>query len=84
MNERIFELGKQATIWCCDNVSYTSTKADWDAAWEEKFADLIVRECIALAHGVGDLRGVTDDMTFGADTAALRISKHFGVEYERQ
>ena len=48
--------------------------------WSEKFAKLIVRECINQAHSVGDLRGANDDMIYGADTAAVKISKHFGVE----
>ena len=46
----------------------------------KRYAELIVRECIEQAHGVANLRGVNDDMIYGADTAAGRISKHFGVE----
>lgn len=46
----------------------------------EKFAELIVQECIKQAHSVGNLRGANDDMIYGADTAAVQISKHFGVE----
>jgi len=45
-----------------------------------EFAESIIRECIKQAHGVADLRGVNDDMIYGADTAAVRISKHFGVQ----
>ena len=46
----------------------------------QKFAELIVSECIEQAHGVADLRGANDDMIYGADTAAARINKHFGVK----
>lgn len=46
----------------------------------EQFAELIVRECINQAHSVANLRGANDDMVYGADTAALQISKYFGVE----
>jgi hypothetical protein len=46
----------------------------------KKFAESIVRECINQAHSVGDLRGANDDMIYGADTAAARISKHFGIK----
>ena len=78
MNQRIKELAEQAGIeeW-------------WDSGNEcrevlqehlEKLAELIVRECINQAHSVGDLRGANDDMIYGADTAAVKISKHFGVE----
>ena len=46
----------------------------------KQFAELIVRECINQAHSVGNLRGANDDMIYGADSAALQISKYFGVE----
>ena len=46
----------------------------------ELFAQLVVRECVNQAHGVADLRGVNDDMVYGADTAAVRIHRYFGVE----
>jgi len=45
----------------------------------EKFVELIIRECVNQAHGVADLRGVNDDMVYGADTAAVRIHRYFGV-----
>ena len=41
MNERIIELAEQATVWKDANHGYTFDK--------EKFAELIVRECIELA-----------------------------------
>ena len=54
-----------------------------DTNWiANRFAELIVRECINQAHSVANLRGANDDMVYGADTAALRISKYFGVENE--
>ena len=68
MNERIQELAKEAGIYLTE--------------FEVKFAELIVWECINQAHSVGDLRGANDDMIYGADTAAMKISKHFGVENE--
>ena len=40
MNERIFELAEQATVWKDANHGYTFDK--------EKFAELIVRECISI------------------------------------
>ena len=67
MNERIRELAEQV---------YGSQATEQ----EIKFAELIVRECINQAHSVGNLRGANDDMIYGADTAAVKISKHFGVE----
>ena len=67
MNERIKELAEQV---------YGSQATEQVI----KFAELIVRECINQAHSVGNLRGANDDMIYGADTAAVKISKHFGVE----
>ena len=66
MNERIKELALQV---------YGSAAT----AQEIKFAELIIRECINRAHEVGTLRGSNDDMIYGADVAAGRIAKHFGV-----
>lgn len=78
MNERIKELAEQAGI----SLSQKDYSYYWVESAEdiEKFAELIVRECINQAHSVGDLRGANDDMIYGADTAAVKISKHFGVE----
>ena len=91
MNERIQELVKQAGEYV--NKVYTPPVRSktpgkiwedghigWHTQFNQKFAELIVRECINQAHSVGDLRGANDDMIYGADTAAVKISKHFGVE----
>ncbi len=81
MNERIKELAEQADIKFdvySDNYGVdTATVVPYDL---EKFAELIVKECINQAHGVANLRGTNDDMIYGADTAAVKIAKHFGVE----
>ena len=60
MNERIFELAEQATVWKDANHGYTFDK--------EKFAELIVRECLSYAKD-GDL-----------DFMKFMIKKNFGVE----
>lgn len=75
MNERIREVWIKAA-------REDSDPDNWDTQEQfiERFAQLIVRECINQAHSVGDLRGANDDMIYGADTAAVKISKHFGVE----
>ena len=90
INERIREfasqLGPIATIgnwgrveWA-DNVYPQFGDRLYAAIDLEEFALLIVQECIKQAHSVGDLRGANDDMIYGADTAAVQISKYFGVE----
>jgi hypothetical protein len=70
MNERIQQLAKQSGIW------FVTPREDL----LNDFTELIIRECINQAHSVGDLRGANDDMIYGADTAAARISKHFGIK----
>lgn len=79
MNERIQELAEQAgyteAYYYSDDGPFIPAEFN-----KEKFAELIIRECINQAHSVANLRGANDDMVYGADTAALRISKYFGVE----
>ena len=43
MNDLIRELGRKATMWCVDKPN----QDDFDAMWEEKFAELLIKECIA-------------------------------------
>jgi hypothetical protein len=71
MNERIKELAEQCWINDGGPDSYFS---------QQKFAELIVRECIEQVRGIDTLRGTNDDMIYGADIAALRIAKHFGID----
>ncbi len=85
MSERAIELYKQAAMFAyeiCDNAGRKGGGEDhiWLSLTTGKFAELIVSECIKQAKSVGDLRGITDDMIYGADVAAAQISKHFGVK----
>ena len=79
MNERIREIAKDCGY---QHIPFTSLDkvGDFDYFDIERFAELIIRNCIEQAHSVGDLRGVNDDMIYGADYAAVQISKYFGVE----
>ena len=63
MNERIKELIKQATT-----VEEHGWGASYDNFNKEKFAELIVRECLLYAKD-GDI-----------DFMKFMIKKHFGVE----
>ena len=71
MNERIQELAKQAGF---DAVSLVAFNIKEDL---EKFAELIVRECVQVAHpkliDVGEWAA-------GMRLAQKRIKEHFGVE----
>ena len=77
MNERIKELIKQAT---------TIEEHKWGVSYDnfdkEKFAKLIVRECLAQVDKIRDSleEDNEDQQALGADWAGLAIARHFGVE----
>jgi hypothetical protein len=75
MNQQLIDqlLHKAGAHFGGDGINYSGFEPS-------KFAELIIRECVNQAHGVADLRGVNDDMVYGADTAAVRIHRYFGVE----
>ena len=80
MNERIRELALQAGIkitpMIVDGVEYEYEDVDMDGSEDlEKFAELIVRECIDLVEGYTKQRTHT---TFYK--AEEQIKQHFGVE----
>ena len=72
MNERIKELEKLATPRCYDETGcYIGNKFD-----VEKFAELIVKECLNQCYN----RGMDDELYAGQLKAATYIEEHFGVE----
>jgi prepilin-type processing-associated H-X9-DG protein len=81
MNERIFELAKQAGLvpGGYANVTYADGKKimTWREHFDnpgslERFAELIVRECVIMA----------DEFELDVNRSGLvdRMKKHFGVE----
>jgi hypothetical protein len=69
MNERIQALAEQATTEEADGFKYFD---------KEKFAELIVRECVAICEDTeGD---PSADSRWGRRCCALEIREHFGVE----
>ena len=78
MNERIDELIEECTSVNDDLVydgrdSYMKTTEYFD---KEKFAELIVRECVGMLDDEDDY----GPYSTGVRSAAYRIKKHFGVE----
>jgi hypothetical protein len=67
MNERIQELAEQAEKYADANFK---GEHFWTQAYESKFAELIVRECIDIA----------DEYDGVGSTIVSRIREHFGVE----
>jgi alpha-D-ribose 1-methylphosphonate 5-phosphate C-P lyase len=90
MNERIRELAEQATtiVEMVGPQGYTSSYANFD---KEKFAELIVAECAALAKSKSEyIQSMeTDDrgdqmqiqsLAWQFEEFGYKIKKHFGVE----
>jgi hypothetical protein len=74
MNERIRQLAEQATTYI--EPTYSS-----DDGWifdKEKFAKLIVRECVAICQDVDGEDNI--DARSGRQDCAVEIREHFGVE----
>lgn len=65
MNKRIRELAEQAERYADENFK---GEPNWSEAYESKFAELIIRECLRVADRRGAYQ-VMDD-----------IIEHFGVE----
>jgi hypothetical protein len=68
MNERIEKLSKQARQYAWENETHWSANAEREALFEQKFAELIVRECSNF------LKDTLDD-----HFAAEQLEEHFGV-----
>ena len=78
MNERIKELAVQAELPLLDvdgNCKYGDTYFS-----KEKFAELIVKECVKLQHRNVIVGGGVSAYNMGRRDLAEDILKHFGVE----
>ena len=73
MNERIRELARQAGFEHPDHVGTCEIYAYFD---HEKFAELIIKECLDQCY----YRGMNDELYAGQLKAAAYIEEHFGVE----
>lgn len=76
MNDKIFNIGRVATQWCCTNLNLDTPKEEWDAAWEQKFAELIVLACVERIKRVG----ILEDIEIESNMIADSVLEHFGVE----
>jgi hypothetical protein len=73
MNERIKELADKASQWVIDNSNGVHTPYE---RWNEKFAELIVKECADAI--IKDSR--LNDVRSAANGCVRTIKEHFGVE----
>ena len=85
MNERIRELHREAEKWVADNFSTDELNPyEWWEKEEQKFAELIVRECIGQVEK--DIEPELDDSDYAEHwnmalrSASNEIKNHFGVE----
>jgi hypothetical protein len=74
MNQQIRELAEQARKYADENRpgSFVKYDPEWFVLYNEKFAELIVKECI----GIVKQRWINPD----EDVIAEEIKQHFGVE----
>ena len=83
MNERINKISEEAEDWCHKNLGMP-TPAEWNDKLFEKFAELIVRECINEINSVTTGDHGRDDWDHGYDAglsqASETIKEHFGVQ----
>ena len=86
MNERIRELRREAEKWVADNFSTDELGPyEWWDKEEQKFAELIVRECaqrceeVAIKHQVEETTYAAGKKA-GAFECAADLKEHFGVE----
>ena len=75
MNERIRQLAEQAGF--IDRGTNHTAYMNFD---HEKFAELIVRECMACSTWVGKVNKNAIESVHTAQAINQRIKKHFGVE----
>ena len=68
MNERIRELAEQARDYVADAIELGFPQDQIDDIRDEKFAELIVQECMSELY------------LHGYDDARTQIKQHFGVE----
>ena len=80
MNNRIVLLKHQASVWCDENIpdQFSEETNGYGRAWEEKFAELIIRECMKVAKP--NYMSTPEDSVYYVEQAINRIAEHFGVE----
>jgi hypothetical protein len=76
MNERIKELAKQSGAWEYYEIN---EGVDDDEKPLEKFAELLVKECMSVARDVclGDEEGIHGDTV---NLVVAELTQHFGIK----
>lgn len=79
MNERIRELVGQAKFMAEETINKQISKNAELDAFAEKFAELIVRECISELEKI-KRSGVPTPIQGGLNLGVVSLKEHFGVE----
>ena len=79
MNDRIRKLASETDAWCDQN--WAGHKF-YDIRWEEKFAELLIRECLEEIDKIRDgcEKDNEHEQALGADWSGLAVARHFGVK----
>ena len=80
MNERIKELAKQAEIYAGDLIDQGADYDQYPHYYTEKFAELIVRDCMDVVDGYTKARTFDTHYDAVEQIEALFGIKHNGVE----
>ena len=83
MNERIRELKHQAFLWCDENIpEQYSHETGYGDAWEDKFAELLIQECIStMENAENGYRDYRNQIENGMRNHCIWLIKDkFGVE----
>ena len=82
MNEQIKKLANQAGFVLWKNESWNpGDTVDWSCRYDdelEKFAELIVQECVGICRDIDGEDNI--DAKSGRQDCAVEIKEHFGVE----
>jgi len=76
VNERIEKFSEQARQYADSMYPSGLDISKWGPAYQEKFAELIVRECAQVCRDQPNYYALKKDR----DNCAVAIEEHFGVE----
>ena len=80
MNVRISDLKEQSLLWAIETLDPDALNDnEWGVAIDEKFAELIVRECANHCDLLLDHK-ISSEWSRGTHDCSRAIKKHFGVE----
>ena len=87
MNERISDLKEQSLLWAIETLDPDLLNDnEWAVAIDEKFAELIVRECISIVEPTSHHQAFAQGYMGGVDGLELlygkveQIKENFGVK----